>query len=264
MTVANFKKIINSTETPGQGASGGNPNPVGDAAALKKAYGVFTSNLSLAVPAVVFFVIEIVLSVIVLVVVAAALGLGVRLGSIYGYYGALTAGLLSMSLGAALAFMDGVLTGVFTSVTLVEADAALSSVPFSFGAAMDQVKKKLNQILTFSVVLGVADFIWAFTGGLAWFLDGVTNMVFIVAFASILAGEGGGLADTLKRSASSLASWLGKDALSILGLFIAAIFLGFPILEFAAMPMAALIVMIIYGGEKQAEASPQTGTSQPI
>ncbi|WP_449462242.1 hypothetical protein PQ610_06685 [Tardisphaera miroshnichenkoae] len=263
--MTNFKDKINSAGNPGEGAGGGNQNPLGDASALKKAYDTFRTNLSLAVPAVVFFVIEVIVVVIVVLVIAAALRLSVGPGSIYGYYGVLAAGLLSVTLTAATAFIEGILTGIFTSVTLVEADAALSSAPFSFGAAMDQVKKKFSQILTFSIVLGIADFVWAFTGDVAWFLDGVTNMVFIVAFASILAGESGGLVDVLKRSASSLISWLGKDVLSILGLFIAAIFLGFPILELAAMPMAALIVMIMYGGERQAQAqvNPQTGTSQP-
>ncbi|MGC8670619.1 MAG: hypothetical protein ACP5SK_02255 [Thermoprotei archaeon] len=262
-----FKNKINSAGNAAQGASGGNQNPVGDASALKKAYETFTLNLSLAIPAVVFFVVEIIVVVIVMVVIAAALGLSIGLRSIYAYYGMLGAGLLALTLAATSALIEGILTGIFTSVTLVEANAALSSESFSFGAAMDQVKKKFNQILTFSVVLGIADFIWAFTGDVAWFLDGVTNMVFIVAFASILAGQGGRLADVLKRSVTNLMAWLGKDALSTLGLFVAAIFLGFPILEFAAMPMAALIVIIFYGGTKQAESSSQTnqqaGATQP-
>ncbi|WP_449461718.1 hypothetical protein PQ610_04890 [Tardisphaera miroshnichenkoae] len=45
--------------------------------------------------------------VMVMVVIAAALGLSVGLGSIYAYYGVLAAGLLSMLLSAASAFIEG-------------------------------------------------------------------------------------------------------------------------------------------------------------
>ncbi len=259
--MTDFKGRINSSGASGQQAPGSNPNPLGDASALKKAYDTFIQNFALAIPSVVLFVAEVIVTVLFMILVAAALGISYPMASFYELYGVFAAGILSMIVRAVSALIYGILTGIFVSATLVEANAALSSNSYSFGAAMGEVKKKLNQILTFSLVLGVADLIWAFTGMFAWFLDAITNMVFIVSFAFVLAGESGTLTNVIQRSASSLLAWLGKDPISILSLFVAAIFLGFPIVEFAAMPMAALIVMIFYGGEKQAQSTASTTTT---
>ena len=259
-----FRQSLNSAgTTPGGQGGGQGAQPqisLGGGGSAKKAFDVFQKNLTLAVPAVALFIAEIVIGVVLVLLAFLIFHIGVSYMTAYSYYGLFAAGLASIFVVSLTALIEGVLTGVFSSITLIEADAALSSQPFTLSTAISALRQRWNAVITLSVVLGVADLIWSFTGGLEWFLDAITNMVFLVSFVYALEGKFNGLTGTLFGAASKVVGWLSKDAVSVLALFVASIFLGFPVLEFAAMPLAALMVLIMYEegekGDVQAAAQP--------
>jgi len=219
----------------------------------KQALDAFAKNFMIAIPAVALFISEIVIGALLEITAMAIYGAPYSYLMIYSRFYAIS----SIS-----AFLEGLLTGLFSAITIIEADAALSSQGFSFVAAVSTLKARLNPVLTFSIILAILDLLWVFTGYLGWLFDGLTNMVFLVIFLAVLTQPNTTVMNAISEAVKKVMGWINKDALSVLALFLAAIFLGFPVLELAAMPIAALIALIFYGGESQPPIQAQPPTAQ--
>jgi len=256
-------KLVNASSSPYAPTTAG-PSQPGDH--FKRAIEAFQRNFALAIPAVILFVAQIIITV------AVAIGI---LGTIYFSEGAFL--ILSpayLLVGAITGFLITFLVGVFSALTMLEADAALSGQAYSMGSAWSQLQGKMGQLTILVLIVAVLEAIWGLASPLSWLLDGLTNIVLLVSIA-ILLSQGGGAVDLLKISVSEVLTYLSADPLSLLALFVAGIFLGFPILEIGAMPLAVLIVLSFMGsstsqqtGSQAAPAgtpppSPTVGPSQP-
>ena len=249
------EKNTNFSDFSDPAGSGQASTPVSSqsGAVAKQALDAFEKNFMIAIPAVVLFISEIIIRAL----------LGITTMAIYGVpYSYLMIYSRFYVISSLSAFLEGLLTGLFSAITIIEADAALSSQAFSFGAAVSALKARLNPVLTFSIILAILDLLWVFTGYLSWLLDGLTNMVFLVIFLAILTHPDTTVMNAISEAIKKVLGWVNKDALSVLALFLAAIFLGFPVLELVAMPIAALIVLIFYGEEAQPPIQAQPPTPQ--
>ncbi|MDP7975227.1 MAG: hypothetical protein ACP5UI_02510 [Thermoprotei archaeon] len=237
-------KLANASSSSYAPATGGSSQPGNH---FRDAIEAFQRNFALAIPAVILFVAQII------IVVGVTLGI---LGTIYFGEGSFVVlAPAYMLVGVLTGFLVTILVGVFSALTMLEADAALSGQAYSMGSAWSQLQGKMGQLTVLVLIVAALEAIWSLVSPLSWLLDGLTNVVFLVSIALLLS-QGGEAMDQLKNSVNQVLTYLSADPLSLLALFVAGVFLGFPILEIGAMPLAVLIVLSFMGSSTSQQAGP--------
>ncbi len=198
----------------------------GAAGTAASAYELFKKNYGLVAPAVLLLILQIVLYFAMVWVTGTLLS--------YGYYFA-----VQYIFDPIFSFANGVLIMFFSALTVAQGKKLITTGQSSFGMGAEITRSVKKTIIFLSLLFGVLQALWSFTGLASSLLDALTLMPILIALAGAFWGEESGA--RLRASMHYLFLWLSQEPISVLVYFIACFFAGFYVLELIALPMAALL-----------------------
>ncbi|MEM0120682.1 MAG: zinc ribbon domain-containing protein [Thermoprotei archaeon] len=206
----------------------------------ERALNIFTKNLGLILPLLVLLVVDVIIFLIVGAIMFTAFLHGGFPGPVF-YTPIYYAGFLATVLG----FLFWLLVGVFLSIVVVEARNAASGVGYSLSQAWREVRSRLSDVVIIAVVLGVVDGVLGFIPLAGWLFESLF-FAYIVVAEGLMFTQNVSAFTALSRALGWVTSMADKDPLTLVVLVVASILSELPIINFFAVPYAALVVFVYF------------------
>jgi hypothetical protein len=162
-------------------------------------------------------------------------------------------------LGSILTLVFWLLSGVFLAMVVVEARNASLSQGYNLSEAWAEVRSKIYDVALVAIILGIVNTVLGLVPFVGWLLEALF-FAYVVVVECLIFTEKTGAIPAFSGALKWITSMMDRDALTLVVLIVAAILSEIPILNFFAVPYAALISLIYLFDIQAPPSNPPSAT----